>query len=329
MPHLSVHLLFEIEPENLDHLRQLLDPQIDLSVGKDMPPNPDFSVLVAGVPRDGEISASPSLRTLIIPWSGLPRATRELMLRRPGVAVHNIHHNAGAAAELAVALLLAAAKFIVPMDRSLRSFDWSPRYRPNPSVELQGSRALILGYGAIGRSVAQMCRGLGMNVAAIRRRPERTKSDCPDEIHTIDSLPRLLPETDVLIVALPLTRKTEALVGEEELRLLPKQAVLVNIARGPIVDEKALFDSLQSRSLKAAGLDVWYSYPKDVESRAMTPPSNHPFHELDNVVLSPHRAGALDMERTEILRMESLARSLNAAAQGREIPFPVDVEEGY
>lgn len=329
MPHLSVHLHFEIEPENLSHLRQLLDPQIDLSVGLDMPPNPGFSVLVAGVPREEEISASPSLRTLIIPWSGLPRATRKLMLQRPEVAVHNIHHNAGAAAELALALLLAAAKFIVPMDRSLRSFDWSPRYRPNPSVELQGSRVLILGYGAIGRSVAQMCRGLGMNVAAIRRRPERTESDCPDEIHTIDSLPRLLPETDALIVAMPLTGKTEGLVGEEELRLLPKQAVLVNIARGPIVDEKALFDSLQSRSLKAAGLDVWYSYPSDEESRAMTPPSSYPFHELDNVVLSPHRAGALDMERTEILRMEALARSLNAAVQGREIPFPVDVEEGY
>jgi phosphoglycerate dehydrogenase-like enzyme len=168
-----------------------------------------------------------------------------------------------------------------------------------------------------------------MRVAAIRRRPERTESDCPDEIHTVDSMQTLLPDTDALIVALPLTRRTESLVGERELRLLPKQAVLVNIARGPIVDEKALFDSLQSRSLKAAGLDVWYNYPQDPESRTNTPPSSYPFHELDNVVLSPHRAGALDMERTEILRMEALARSLNAAARGQEIPFPVDVEEGY
>jgi phosphoglycerate dehydrogenase-like enzyme len=329
MPRFSAHLLFEVEPGNLDYLRQLLDPEIDLSVGPDLPPNPGFSVLVAGVPREEEISASPGLGTLIIPWSGLPRATRELMLRRPEVAVHNIHHNAGAAAELAVALLMAAAKFIVPMDRSLRSFDWSPRYSPNPSVELQGSRVLVLGYGAIGRLVARMCRGLGMNVAAIRRRPERTDAGCPDEIHTVDSLPRLLPETDALIVALPLTRRTEGLVGEVELKLLPRHAVLVNVARGPIVNERALFNSLQSQALKAAGLDVWYNYPKDVESRAMTAPSDYPFHELDNVVLSPHRAGALDEERTEILRMEALARSLNAAARGREIPFPVDVEEGY
>jgi phosphoglycerate dehydrogenase-like enzyme len=322
-------MLSDPGPSALEHLRRLLVSGIEVTVGEEPPGSRGVRILVAGVPREEQIAACPHLEALIIPWSGLPRSTRLVMLQRPRIAVHNIHHNAGPAAELAVALLLSAAKFIVPMDRSLRSFDWSPRYRPNPSVQLEGGRALILGYGSIGRRVAGMCRGLGMSVAAVRRRPDRTEPGCPDEIYTMDSLHRLLPDADALVIALPLTRSTESLLGEKEIRLLPEHAVLVNVARGRIVDEEALYRSLRDGSLKAAGLDTWYNYPTGEEDRTRTAPASQPFHELDNVVLSPHRAGALGMEKTEIMRMEALAESLNAAALGREIPHRVDVEEGY
>jgi phosphoglycerate dehydrogenase-like enzyme len=103
--------------------------------------------------------------------------------------------------------------------------------------------------------------------------------------------------------------------------------VLINIARGPIVDEAALYNALRGGSLYGAGLDVWYNYPADEQSRSHTAPSYHPFHELDNVVMSPHRAGGSD--ETERLRMAHLAELLNAAARGEPMPNRVNLQAGY
>jgi phosphoglycerate dehydrogenase-like enzyme len=272
------------------------------------------------------MAASPALQTLIIPFAGLPQETRALMLDFPHIAVHNLHHNAVAAAEMAITLMLAAAKFIVPVDRALRQHDWRPRYRPNPAVVLGGKTALILGYGTVGQRVAQACRGLGMDVIATRRRAPNEHSEGvypPEALHT------LLPRGDVLIIALPLTEKTEGLIGGAELAMLRPRAVLVNVGRGPIVDEEALYQALRDGTVHAAGLDVWYNYPADEASRDDTPPSAYPFHRLDNVVMSPHRAGTGGSEEIELRRMTHLAALLNAAAAGEEMPNRVDIGVGY
>jgi phosphoglycerate dehydrogenase-like enzyme len=108
-------------------------------------------VLVSGNPSREIVEASPNLKILVIPWAGLPSPTRELMLEFPKISVHNLHHNAAPTAEVTLALLFAAAKFIIPFDKSLRTHDWKLRYESNPSMLLQGKTALILGYGAIGQ----------------------------------------------------------------------------------------------------------------------------------------------------------------------------------
>lgn len=287
----------------------------------------EYHILVAGRPQREHLTASPNLSVLIIPWAGLPNETHELMLDFPHIAVHNLHHNAIAAAEMAITLMLAAAKFIVPTDRTFRTHDWTPRYQPAPAVLLEGKTALILGYGAIGRRVAHMCRGLDMKVIAIRRHVPVTPHDTPDKIHPPNALHRLLPQTDVLLICLPQTPETNALIGQEELALLPPGAVLVNVGRGPIVDEAALYHALRDGTLYAAGLDVWYNYPADEAARSHTPPSAYPFHQLENVVMSPHRAGS--SKEREIQRMAHLAVLLNAAARGETIPNRVDVQAGY
>jgi phosphoglycerate dehydrogenase-like enzyme len=281
------------------------------------------------------LEAGANLKALIIPWAGLPESTRDLARDFPHIAVHNLHHNATSVAEMTAALMLAAAKFIVPMDRSLRAHDWTPRYEDNPAIQLHGRTALILGYGAIGRRVARICRGLGMRVLATRRHPERGGEEGV-ELHPPEALRALLPRAGVLVVALPQTPETEGLIGAAELALLPEDAVLVNVARGPIVDEGALYRALAEGRLGAAGIDVWYNYPGgrgegygQARTRSDTPPSRFPFHELDNVVMSPHRAGGLHTEETERARMEGLASLLNAVAQGEEMPNRMDVEAGY
>ena len=326
---LSVHIPDPPDRDQIEHLRALLAPGIELTLGPGLPDDPSFQALVAGVPTADELDASPGLRMLVIPWAGLPRTTRELLLERPGIAVHNVHHNAVAASELAAALLLAAAKRVVPLDAALRRNDWRPRYGPDLAVLLNGKRALVLGYGAVGRRIAAICRGLGMAVSAIRRRVGETPAGCPDEIHAPDALSDLLPLADALLIALPLTDATKGLIGERELALLPRDAILVNVARGRVVDEEALYRALADQTIRAAGLDVWYNYPQSEDERASTAPSAHPFGELLNVVMSPHRAGAFGVGELEAARMEALAAAINAAARGDAIPFPVDVREGY
>jgi phosphoglycerate dehydrogenase-like enzyme len=255
--------------------------------------------------------------------------TRELVAEFPHIAVHNLHHNALPVAEHAIALLLAASKFLMPMDRALREDDWRPRYRPNPSVLLEGKTALVLGYGAVGQRVARLCQGLGMEVRAIRRhgRVQERSESAPVPVYGLEALASLLPEANVLIVCLPHTPETDGLIGADELSRVPSDSVLVNIGRGPIVNESALYEALSDGTLYAAGLDVWYEYPSDEESRSHTRPSAFAFGSLDNVVLSPHRAGG--SRDTDRLRMDHLAALLNAIAQGKPVPNRVDLSAGY
>ena len=283
-------------------------------------------MLVAGRPEAEDVLAASGLRAVVIPWAGVPSETLKLMRDFPGITLHNLHHNAAPTAELALALLLAAAKCIVPLDGALRKHDWRPRYEQPPrTVLLRGKTVLVLGYGEIGKRVAAACRALGMQVAGVRRAAE---SVTPDEIHPPAALHELLPRAQAVVVCLPLTAQTEGMLGAPELALLPEGALLVNIGRAAIVDEDALYEALASGRLGAAGLDVWYDYPPNEAARARTPPSRRPFAELDNVVLSPHRGGLC--KETEALRAAALAELLLAAADGRApLPGRVDLDAGY
>jgi len=338
MPELNVHILEELERP--DELLSQLDDSVRVTTGAECPEASSCEILVAGVPPRHLVEGNRELRSVVIPWSGVPKRTRELMGELPSVSVHNLHHNALQVAEVAVALLLAAAKRIVPMDASLRRDDWSPRYEESQVVLLDGKNALVLGYGAIGRHVARLCEGLGMAVTAVRRRSSDGASGRSEQVAgaasarggricTAAELPLLLPEAHALVICLPLTDETRGLIGESELALMSESAILVNVGRGPIVDESALFHALRDGTLHAAGLDVWYNYPVDEPGRSATRPSEHAFHELDNVVMSPHRAGAPHTPETESLRMRALARLLNAAARGEPILNRVDLGLGY
>lgn len=321
-----VHLLSTPSEEPLRLLQGLVEHNVRLTHGEIASPA-EYHVLVAGRPEPAHLDASPDLRTLIIPWAGLPRKTRPLLKKYPQLAVHNIHHNAIATAEMAVTLLLAAAKHIVPLDRALRQHDWSPRYEPFPTTLLDGRTALILGYGTIGQRVDRILRAFGMKVIATRRSgPSATD---PIKVYPPDQLLTILPQADVLVICLPLTPETEGLIGTREFTMLPPGAILVNVGRADIVEEEALFDALTHGVLAAAGLDVWYNYPESADARQSTPPSAYPFHEMDQVVLSPHRAGTLGNRQSEILRMRALAQLINAAARGEPMPNRVDVDRGY
>lgn len=320
---MRVHLLSDSEWP--DKLRPLLDSGIDLSSGRDIKAPADYEVLIAGVPDEEHLQASDQLTTLVIPWAGLPVKTRRLLQKYPHLQVYNIHHNAAAAAEMAIGLMLAAAKRIVPIDRQLRANDWYPRYHDSEAALLEGKNVLVLGYGAIGRKVARVCRALGMTVKAIGRQPGK-KSEDDIELRGLDALDKLLAWADVLQICLPLTSETEGLIGQEQLARLQDGAVLVNIARGDIVDEDALYQELQSGRL-VAGIDVWWQYPGDRESQRECAPSKHDLSGFDNVVMTPHLAG--HTKQTEERLIAELATLLNQLADGESPATRVDVDRGY
>jgi phosphoglycerate dehydrogenase-like enzyme len=325
---LKVHYHTDLDQDVLARLQAALDDGLHLTTGLETPAHPDFQILINGTPNRDQLTASPNLNSLIIPYAGVPNQTRQLLIDFPHLNIHNLHHNAAPTAEMAIALLMAAAKFLIPIDRSFRDHDWTPRYQPNPSILLQGKTALILGFGHIGQRVGQFCQALGMGVIGLRRQVDKPiLPGVEAQVHPPEALEALLPDSHVLIITLPFTAQTDQLIGARQLSLMQPGGILVNVGRGTIVDQAALYQALKGGPLAAAGLDVWYNYPQDQDQRRDTPPADFPFHQLDNIVMSPHRGGG--SQETDLHRMRHLARLLNALLHGETDTNLVDLQAGY
>ena len=286
-----------------------------------------IEVLVSGRPPASLLDACPDLQWIVVPFAGLPAETVAALRARPRLSVTNLHHNAAATTETALALLLAAAKRIIPADGALRRGDWSMRHAPDPSPILAGKRALVLGVGAIGSRVARALQALDVSVRGIVREPERSDRLAPAGVPLLPlaALDDELPAADLLIVTLPATPQTDGLLGSSRLKLLPAGSVLVNVGRASIIDEGALHHALVEGSLGAAGIDVWWRMPATEEERTACPPSSLPFADLPNCVLSPHRAG--HGAEIEALRARHLLERLAEIERGDA--RTLDLERGY
>ena len=322
---MKVHFLYTPPKEHMERLKTSLNPDIQITTGEIQPEHYKTKVLVAGRPSIEDLVSLPDLDVVVIPWSGVPEETQPVLKQFPGLRIYNLHHNADSTAEMAIGLLIAAAKQIVPCDQGLRQGNWLPRYQKKNSIQLAGKNALVLGYGEIGKRIKLALEGLGVNVRIIKRSLKDV--DKSDFIYPIDKLHDLLPATEILMLSLPLTDQTINLIDKKELGLLPELAILVNISRGKIVNQEALYNALRKQEIYGAGIDVWYNYPPDEPSRTNTFPGDFPFHELDNIVMSPHRAG--HVRETEDLRYSGLVELLNAIHADDQIPNQVDLELGY
>ncbi len=326
---IHIHISYPPAESSIDLLRSLLVKRFDVSTGEEIVHPESVHYLVSGRPTQDEIKRCSNLKAVIIPFAGIPSEMRAVMRAFPHVGVHNLHHNAIVVVEMTLALLLAACKHIISPHEALRHNDWRPRYAPNPAMLLQGKTALLLGYGEIGSRLAKVLYALDMHILAIRKSISSLDRDRFAMVYPTQSLHRVLPRANVLINTLPLTPQTKSMIGEKELFLLPRGAVVVNVGRGEVIDQYAFFQALKNNHLGAAAIDVWYNYPEDEPSRAHTTPAEFPFTELENVVLSPHRAGGLHSQDTERLRMEHLAALLNHAAHGEPLPNRVELSRGY
>ena len=324
---INVHIPSSDLAKRADALRSQVPANVHITAAPEEPQPADCHILVHGSVKAEWLDASPALRAVIIPYAGVSVEMQTLLQRYPQITLHNLHYNDVATAEFALALMFSAAKFVVPLDRLIREGDWRQRYSGAPSLLLSGKRVLILGYGAIGRQIAPVCQALGMQVTGVRRHTPAQPVENGVAVYSVTQLAELLPESDILICVLPQTPETEGLIDTRALAALPAGAVVVNVGRGPVIDEEALYNALHTGHLAAAGIDVWYNYPHTEEERSHTLPSRFPFHALDNVVMSPHRGGWL--EAAEERRQQELVKLLTAAATGQPIPNQVDKVLGY
>jgi phosphoglycerate dehydrogenase-like enzyme len=183
-------------------------------------------------------------------------------------------------AEFVLAAILYFAKDFRRMIRNQYAGVWEAF----DVLPVSGSTVGIIGYGDIGRAVANKTRAMGMRVLAIKRHsPSLFKLDDPlvDQVYGPDRRIEMLSRCDYVVVSAPLTSETRSMIGKPEFAAMKSTAVIINVGRGPIIDEAAMINALFERRIKGAALDVFDQEPL---------PDRHPFYKLENVLLSPHCA---------------------------------------
>jgi len=184
-------------------------------------------------------------------------------------------------AEHVMAMTLALAKRLLIENQKLQRGEFD-QFTPNR--QLHGMTAGILGLGGIGRATARLMRGFGMRIIAINQSAASTEPT--DFLGTLDDLERVLRESDVVLISLPLTRATRGLIGSQQLSWMKPDAILVNVARGAIIDEEALYHHVRSHPNFGVGIDAWWTEPFRQGRFHM----EYPFLELPNVLGSPHNS---------------------------------------
>ncbi|MER8160949.1 2-hydroxyacid dehydrogenase [Streptomyces sp. NPDC094472] len=233
----------------------------------------------------------------------------------PDVIVANTHHHGRSIAEHVLMCVLMLSRRVLAADRELRAGRWR-----NVAVDsalpfgdtLRGRRVGVIGFGETGREIGRLCQAVGLGVRAVRRDPSAPLPEGlrPDWVGGPEQLSDLLAGSDIVVVTVPLSPATRGLIGPAELAAMGPRSLLVNVARGPVVQEEALYEALSAGTIAGAALDVWWAGPPHAPSRL-------PFHTLQNVVMTPHNSG--HTEETFAARATDIAANINRLDQGEPL----------
>jgi phosphoglycerate dehydrogenase-like enzyme len=259
-------------------------------------------------------AAADSLKLICVPAAGVDRIDPAAVPE--GCTVTNAYAHEAPIAEWVMACAVAMDHELFKSERSFRDGSWEMWPAHHGSYrELMGRTFGIVGLGAIGKRVTKLALAYDMKVIAAGRRPEqKPEADAIGiEYKTGSSgLARVMKEANFVLIATPLNANTTGLIGEAELRMMKPTAYILNPARGPIIDESALFEALSERRIAGAAIDTWYTYPKSTDDT--TRPASLPFWELDNLIMTPHHSGATEGTRTR--RAKIVAENIDRMNRG-------------
>lgn len=257
---------------------------------------------IAGVePYTEEVFQATSTLKTVLRWGTGSDAIDIDAATRAGVAVITTPGvNAEAVADMALALMLACIRRLPDLDRGVRSGTWRP---DGPARDLARATVGVVGLGAVGRAVTRRLRGFGCRVLALEPNPDR--DFCAQHEVELTDLQGMLPRVDVLTLHAPANETSRRLIGAEQLASLQPHAVLINTARGELVDQVALADALNRGAIAAAGLDVFEHEPV---------PADDPILRAPNTIISGHVSSftELGLERTK----QALLANVRAVVDG-------------
>lgn len=262
---------------------------------------------------DRSMPLGPELRLVQVGGAGLDAIDLEAI--PPHVAVCNAFGHEDGMAEYVILAVLAWRHRFIDMATSFKAGSWrfSGHIGDPPHGEAAGATLGIVGLGRIGRAIARRAQALGLRVIACNR---SLVPDPPvEELLPWSRLDELLPRVDFLVLSCALDETTRGLIDARRLARMRPEAVLINVARGPVCVEADLFEALRAKRIGGAVLDVWWRYPSPRDPAPR--PSALPFHELDNVIVTPHASGWTDGLFRR--RGGQIARNLDAIALGRPL----------
>lgn len=326
-----------------DKLKKYLDkglkryPQVKLVVPPDLSDEtllqlaPEADIIMGWRPSKELLDAAINTKLFINPGAGVQHLIpifKEVNEKRKLILV-NGHGNAYFTAQHVVAILLSLMNKVVLHHNWMVEGLWRRGDAHATSTPLRGKKIGLLGYGAVNKHVHTFLSGFDVNFSILRKDWDKQKEPLPTPVtkYNFEDLPTFLEEIDILIVAVPLTSVTEGLIQKEELEMLGKNSYLVNIGRGPIIDEESLFEVLREEKIAGAAIDVWYDYQPKEDDEGRKFPSKYPFYLLENVILSPHR-GASPM--SDLKRWDEQIKNIIRFVKGKkEFLNEVNLDEGY
>jgi len=278
----------------------------------------DADMALVGAFAREVLEAAKQLKWVHIPWAGVDNLL-DAIRKTPAIVTCAKGVFDAPMADHVFAMLLALTRRLDAFWRYQVAGIWRREVVGPPITDLMGKTMGIVGLGSVGREVARRASAFGMRVLAVKRQPAALSEEPVDGLFLgYEGLRLMLPECDVLVITAALTPQTRALIGRNELASLKRGALLVNVARGAIVDEQALVEALESGHLAGAGLDVFEEEPLPPES---------PLWHLPNVILTPHVGGLSDRTRTR--NFERFLENLRRFLSNEPLIGVVDKEAGY
>ncbi len=280
---------------------------------------PRAEVLIGWRPSKIILEKAAKLKAFINPGAGINHLI-ELFRRinkKRQVLLINGHGNSYFVAQHAVALLLTLMNKTIPHHIWMKKGRWRTGDDDAVSIPLRFRNIGLLGYGAINKKVHRFLSGFDVKFHILRINWDKQKDDMPTpaEKYNFTQLTEFLTKIDTLLVAIPVTTSTSGLIKTEEIALLGTEGLIVNVARGEIINQEDLYKALKNRIISGAAIDVWYDYHPDPDKNGVKRPYKYPFHTLDNIILSPHRGYS---PFSDLLRWNEVVENITRIARGQE-----------